>query len=166
MSKIYEDVITEALGVEPILINSALVSAQERQRLYWTNIPNVTQPEDKQIVWPGLAAWSRSGRYRDKDTKKRQSHKGPNTEHFVEERTRRNGKANTLVTGPGCAVFSSTNYIELKNGSKRILLPEECELLQTLPEGYTEGISINQRYKALGNGFTVDVIAHILKGVE
>ena len=50
MKKEYQDVITEHLGVEPITINSALVSAQNRVRLYWTNIPNITQPEDKGIV--------------------------------------------------------------------------------------------------------------------
>jgi len=50
MKKEYQDVITEHLSVEPIMINSALVSAQNRVRLYWTNIPNITQPEDKGIV--------------------------------------------------------------------------------------------------------------------
>ena len=50
MKKKYEDVITQHLGVKPIEINSALVSAQNRKRLYWTNIPNVTQPEDKKLV--------------------------------------------------------------------------------------------------------------------
>ena len=50
MKKEYEDVITEYLGVEPVLINSNLVSAQSRKRLYWTNIPGVAQPEDKKIM--------------------------------------------------------------------------------------------------------------------
>ena len=50
MKKEYQNVISEILGIQPILINSALVSAQNRKRLYWTNIPNVTQPKDKGIV--------------------------------------------------------------------------------------------------------------------
>ena len=48
----------------------------------------------------------------------------------------------------------------------RKLTPLECERLQTVPDGYTEGVSNTQRYRMLGNGWTVDVVAHILKGVK
>ena len=51
-----------------------------------------------------------------------------------------------------------------KSGSK--LTPLECERLQTVPDGYTVGVSNTQRYKMIGNGWTVDVIAHIFKGIE
>lgn len=164
MKQAFCDVITEYLGVDYVEINSSLLSAQNRRRYYWANFP-ITQPEDAGKTWPGLAAWSRSTRYRDTRTGKKVSKKSEYTESYVEERVRRDGKANTLTTGYGCGALSSMNYIELANGSKRILTVEECEVLQTLPLGYTEGISNNQRYKALGNGFTVDVIAHILKGI-
>jgi DNA-cytosine methyltransferase len=164
MKKEYCDVISEYLGVEYVEINSSLVSAQNRRRFYWANF-EIKQPEDMGKTWPGLAAWSRSTRYRDTRTGKKVSAKSEYTESYVEERVRRDGKANTLTTGYGCGALSSMNYIEYPNGSKRILTVEECEVLQTLPIGYTDGISNNQRYKALGNGFTVDVIAHILKGI-
>ena len=206
MKKDFIVYINELFNVEPIEINSALVSAQNRKRLYWTNIPNVTQPKDKGIVLKEVISWSRSTRY-PKD--------GPK---YVEFRFNKNGKSNTLTTGWGCGSFSSKNLIflhgleegrrlddgksfsrnfregariysidgksatltaktkggkggysglygEAKKGKiiARQLTPNECEKLQTLPENYTEQLSDTQRYKAIGNGWTVDVIVHILK---
>lgn len=152
-------------GVEPILINSALVSAQNRLRLYWTNIENVPQPADKNIHMENIVAWSRSTRYRCDETGKVYSHKGPGRTRFVEQRERKNGKSHTLTTGSGCGSRSSMNYIE-ENGERRKLTPNECESLQTLPKDYTFMLSNAQRYKAIGNGWTVDVIAHILRGLK
>jgi len=153
MKKASEDIITEHLGVEPIEINSSLVSAQNRRRLYWTNIP-VEQPEDLDIKMKNIVRWSRSTRYP----------KGQAS--YVESRAYMDGKSNTLLTGDGCSTFSSKSMI-LDNACKlRKLTPNECEFLQTVPEDYTAGVSDHQRYRMLGNGWTVDVIAHILKGMK
>ena len=262
MKQEYQDIISEHLGVKPIMINSALMSAQNRVRLYWTNIPNIEQPEDKGIVlkdvleggvsvkgaakrnqvtkrgieaqlnirkddksncvvasWPHklngcveyrpcelkefdpdstchhvatatdikgnesikrvyadsgksptittmggghrepkvlCGAWR--GRY-IKDGK-RQDHKGSvagKTEQRLE--IRQDGKTNTLTT-------VQKDNVVVTPPTYRKLTPMECERLQTVPDNYTEGVSNTQRYKMLGSGWTVDVIAHILKGMK
>jgi len=151
MKKEYQDAISNLLGVEPISINSALVSAQTRRRLYWTNIPNITQPEDKHISIcdivesPGKIVAKR-GRY-DCNGKVVQNYE-----------PRMDNKSNCLTTvAKDNLVFDGSNY--------RNLTPIEAEKLQTLKEGYTEGVSPSQRLKMLGNGWTIDVIAHIFKNL-
>jgi site-specific DNA-cytosine methylase len=152
MKKEYEDVITQHLGVKPIEINSALVSAQNRVRLYWTNIPGIQQPKDKGILLKDIIidgevdrdkSFCIDGNY----------YKGGNIKQYFEKHRRQ------IVL----------NIIQ--NYKFRMLYPIECERLQTLPDNYTavgviDGkeipISNTQRYKMLGNGWTVDVIAHIL----
>lgn len=71
------------------------------------------------------------------------------------------GKVPSLTTSSWPA-----NNLLLNEGMVRKLTPIECERLQTLPDGYTKAVSDTQRYKALGNGWTVDIIAHIFKGLE
>lgn len=288
MKKQWQDIISEFLGVEPVLINSALVSAQNRQRLYWANFP-ITQPEDKgiylkdiiqhgevdrekayaldacyykggsedtlkrlyydksrrQVVIEGAAM---RGRY-DANGKVVQQIEDNNTEKsnalttvqkdsllkieaysLTEARTeeakkmrrehrketgkdwsprrgkelvpREDGKANCLTTGltkehticirvgsdesikghdynrrvysqegksPSLAAKSGGNLepkVALDDKYYRKLTPLECERLQTLPDGYTDCVSNTQRYKALGNGWTVDVVAHIFREME
>ena len=146
MSKESERVISEFLDCEPITINSNLVSAQNRHRLYWTNIPVDGLPEDKGIK---LADIIESGNV-DRD----KAHcidanywKGGNLKSYFEKNRRQ------LVFGE-----SVDDY--------RKLTPIECERLQTVPENYTAHVSNTQRYKMLGNGWTVDVVAHILKNME
>ncbi len=264
-----KDEISKYLGVEPIMINSALLSAQNRKRCYWTNIPNVTQPDDKGILLKDVLesgiAWqdksycmtsSYNGAvlYNTLERKQRtmiavpfntvngKSHTIPATyaktgkkpfSTFVSERgkqrvaipigaaqrgryvddknteqhieVREDGKSNCLTTvqkdtlvcapirigqygkgGQGQRIYSvrgksvtlSANgggqgaktglyKIDLPDGDYiiRKLTPIEAERLQTLPDNYTEGISNTQRYKCIGNGWTVDVIAHILGGL-
>jgi len=191
MKKQYQDIISEHLGVEPIAINSNLVSAQNRYRLYWTNIPNVTQPEDKGILLQDILE--------DGIVDRDKSHcldanyfKGGNLKSYFEKHRRQlvfstdglchvgdadikgqdsikrvyhpQGKAPTLTTMGGGHREPKVIVDEL---TWRKLTPLECERLQTLPDGYTDqGVSNTQRYKMLGNGFTVDVIAHILKGIK
>ncbi len=227
-----KDEISKKLGVEPIMINSALVSAQNRKRCYWTNIPVTSFPADKGILLKDVlesgVAWqdksycmtarysgaiisntlerkqrtmiaepigaAQRGRYVD-DNK---------TEQHIE--VREDGKSNCLTTvqkdtlvctpirigqygkgGQGQRIYSvrgksvtlSANgggqgaktglyKIDLPDGDYiiRKLTPIEAERLQTLPDNYTEGISNTQRYKCIGNGWTVDVIAHILGGLN
>lgn len=190
MKKESMDVITEALGVEPIFINSNLVSAQNRQRYYWTNIPMDNLPDDKGVV---LADILEDGHV-DRD----KSHcidanyfKGGNLKSYFEKHRRQlvfsddgmchvgdadlkghdynrrvyhpDGKGPSLCASSGGNLEPKT-YI--KPNSWRKLTPLECERLQTVPEGYTNHVSNTQRYKMLGNGWTVDVIKHIFEGVQ
>jgi DNA-cytosine methyltransferase len=190
MKKESMDVITEALGVEPIFINSNLVSAQNRQRYYWTNIPMDKLPDDKGVV---LADILENGNV-DRD----KSHcidanyfKGGNLKSYFEKHRRQlvfsddgmchvgdadlkghdynrrvyhpDGKGPSLCASSGGNLEPKT-YI--KPNSWRKLTPLECERLQTVPEGYTDHVSNTQRYKMLGNGWTVDVIKHIFEGVK
>ena len=147
MKKEYQDIISECLGVEPIKINSSLVSAHNRVRLYWTNIPNVSQPDDRGILLKDIIE---SGEV-DRD----KSHcidanyfKGGNLKSYFKKHRRQLVFDNNMLT----------DY--------RKLTPVECERLQTVPDNYTDGVSNTQRYKMLGNGWTVDVISHILKNIK
>ena len=135
MRKEYIDVISEAVGVEPIQICSSLVSAQSRKRLYWTNIPNLTPPKDKGILLQSILTQGKAHRLKSKCL--RVGGRGSNDRHEW----------------------------DIATTERRRLTPTECERLQTVPDNYTEGVSMTQRYKMLGNGWTVDVIAHILKGM-
>lgn len=267
MKKDWQDIITEYMGVEPVEINSALVSAQQRRRLYWTNIKNVSQPENKGILlkdilltnaipftnksysltasYSGAVIWntlerkqrtmvgvpicvnsqsgSRCGKrkqpslsdriysinaknpaltssYQTKIAEPVKYCNDKNMKHLLRPYGSRativnikDEKTPTLIsamgTGGGNGIYyaeigSKNNMFEVKdnkitiydkeyeiklpNGfySFRKLHPIECERLQTLPDNYTDGISNSQRYKALGNGWTVDVIVHILKGLK
>lgn len=262
--------ISNYLGVEPIMINSALLSAQNRKRCYWTNIPNVTQPDDLGIMLADVlengvpwqdksycmtASYDGAVLYNTLERKQRtmvampintingKSHTIPATYYktgespfspFGSERgkqrvaipvgaaqrgryeddkntsqhieVRKDGKSNCLTTvqkdtlvcapvrvghygkgGQGQRIYSvrgksvtlSANgggqgaktglyKIDLPDGDYiiRKLTPIEAERLQTLPDNYTAGISNTQRYKCIGNAWTVDVISHILGGLR
>ena len=240
MKKDFEQYIThhteQALGtVHKILINSSLVSAQNRNRNYWTNIPNITQPEDKKITWGDvrdrgvnglsyyyteqamqwLARHSQSKKkvltvHQDADKMqmleashckkyssqrffgipdlptdqqavasmrgrflvdgKRQDGKMKTaglTKQYVEFRY--DGKTNTLSTVAKDNIvvpFTLPNRIPVDEFFFRYITPEECEKLQTVPVGYTACVSNTQRLRMLGNGWTVDVIVHILQGIK
>lgn len=226
MPKEAKDAITEALGVEPIMINASLVSGQNRKRLFWTNIQGVTQPRDQRIMLrdilldgttDDLKSLCITATYHKKNeqnfllkregqmirigdigsnaqahrvyspdgksvalsalgggqgaktglylvvpeaTKKRYAVAidGDSVDlSFPMSKTRRGrvgNKAKNLMTSQSIGVF--------KDGALRKLHPIECERLQGLPDNYTEGVSNTQRYKACGNAFNVDVVAHIL----
>jgi DNA-cytosine methyltransferase len=252
MRKDHEQVITDTLGVEPIRINSALVSAQNRQRLYWTNIKDIAQPADKGIVLSDIietgvvdrnkshcvdANYFKGGNLKSYFLKHRRQlvfskdglchsaeadingHEsikrvyhpagksptvnamtGGNREpkildlthdvpvSFTERRTaeakairraymkqhgkdwsprrakemtiREDGRANTLTTS-----LTKEHLILDETWTFRKLTPLECERLQTVPDNYTNHVSNTQRYRMLGNGFTVDVICHLLKNI-
>ena len=148
MKKDFEQYITyhteQALGlVHKHLINSALVSAQNRNRYYWTNIEGVTQPEDKGLV---LRDVLEDGGVSDKQ--KSQTILSTIYKENAKSMIQRNKMG--LVVGDGVGL------------TYRKLTPLECERLQTVPDNYTNHVSNTQRYKMIGNGWTVDVIAHIL----
>lgn len=179
--------ITEILGVEPVFINSALVSAQQRKRLYWSNIPGITQPADKcillkDILDSGLATSDKSNCL-DANYWKTPGSQVFNQGHARNRRPMvyepinlgylgKGGQGRRVYSVFGKSVCLSAGLgggtqqwvkIDLPDGNYTIrkLSPVECERLQTLPDGYSAGVSNTQRYRAIGNGWTVDVIAHI-----
>lgn len=213
MKKEYLDVISNLVGVQPVFINSALVSAQNRQRFYWANW-DFQQPEDKVIMLADILETEsnnfvfmsdkfvnrQAGRkcLRDDFTGKavnlssmeyvkngRQGdyiNSGVIVGRKLDENGKRNdkleikytqclevhehGKSRCLSTVSKDTVVSNLQkgrYPESKQYRK--LTPVECERLQTAPDNYTNHVSNTQRYKMLGNGWTVDVIAHIFNGL-
>ena len=214
MSKADRDTITATLGVEPILIDAALVSAQSRKRLFWTNLP-VGQPEDRGILLRDIleaevdASYTIDGKSftptqsKAEAGRKKQSFVqvgffGPKNHCGVGGQALRvydvegksttsgvglykvghigatNGQANRVYDPNGKSATLSANGggLGAKTGLYAIrdrirkLTPVECERLQGLPDGYTEGISKTQRYRCLGNAFNVDVVAHILSSLR
>lgn len=150
MNKECERIISEHLGVNPIKINSSLVSAQNRHRLYWTNIPNVTLPNDLNISFSDILE-----PYHNQLTEK-QIYYANNAKYEQDKVIKIKPKCITLTTSIKSRTFKDFN------GNYFKLTPLECERLQTLPENYTSILSDTQRYKCLGNCWTVDVVAHIL----
>ena len=153
---------------------------------YWTNIPNVTQPADKGIMLADII--DNAGAWTGKSYCLTANYAGATLKNTLERHQRTmvaepvrigdigssgqahrvysvHGKSIALSTGQGGQGSGTGLYkIDLPDGDYiiRKLSPVECERLQTLPDGYTDCISNTQRYKCLGNGWTVDVISHIL----
>lgn len=168
MEKKWADVISEELGVEPIMINSALVCAAERKRLYWTNIPNISQPKDKGIVLKDIVIsvdevpekyWYikypvtvHNGDVKVKATIHLNSHRQAKEVYGL------NHKCNTLLCDGNGGNLVKKVY---QDNRVRKLTPLEYERLQTLPDNYTNCVADSRRYTAIGNGWTVDVITHI-----
>ena len=171
MKKEFEEYITlhteSALGVVyKHLIDSRLLSAQSRKRYYWTNIEDILQPTDKHILLNDILDKAISDR--DKS-------------HCIDANYGRGTNLKRyLYRGSRQVVFTNKSFMErlYKNkpsievcndlGKKyrdnwRMLSPLECELLQTLPINYTEGVTKGNRYRMIGNGWTIDVICHILE---
>jgi len=283
MKKEYLDVISEYMGVEPICINSALVSAQNRVRYYWTNIPGIEQPEQRGIVlrdiletnpdnnldrmtnkqgksyaltasYNGAVAWNSLQRKQrtmiptDKpETISNKENKSyaltasypaarprrskakhektmvkvddinnlPNNVDYVYNQNDKSHKIETIsvdkekkqltikeatkkgyttiedgdcfdMTFPNsktrrgrnmkdksnCLTAANYDYMRYEHSNEeqevywRKLTPVECERLQTVPDNYTNHVSNTQRYKMLGNGWTIEVITHILRNME
>lgn len=163
MKQEYQDVISEHLGVKPILINSSLVSAQNRKRLYWTNILNIEQPKDLKLTIKDTIVSDCDASFfiENRNIKgKNALNKLRLSERSLDEKYR------CLTAGGQGGTNAGATTIRLDNGKLRIPTPEECELAQTVPIGYTECVSKTQRYRMLGNGWTVDVIAHIFNGLR
>tara|TARA_Y100000114_G_C11708312_1_gene302101 strand:- start:33 stop:1073 length:1041 start_codon:yes stop_codon:yes gene_type:complete len=219
VSKCYPEI---PFGIEPIFINSSLLSAQSRQRYYWTNIPNIKQPEDRGIVLsdiletepenftkmsdkfvkrngdrncmidqnkekasnlsameyvkngrqgdylacddngkPLVVGGAFRGRAYDKDGK-RMDKDGKSVANQTKQmlELRKDNKSNAITTVGKDSVVANEDF------TWRKLTPLECERLQTVPDNYTNHVSNTQRYKMLGNGWTIEVIKHIFKNME
>ena len=210
MKKEYEDIITEYLGVKPIAINSELFSAQDRKRIYWTNINFEALPTENKLTVEDILEEEVDVKYYiepkrsvvicENEVKKRKI-------AFIGSNSQGNriynihGKS-VCLCGEGGGLGAKTGLYALpcltpdrlekrQNGRRfkpsnskfytltamdkhgiltdnfiRKLTPIECERLQTVPDNYTKIASDNQRYRMLGNGWTVDVIAHIFAGLS
>lgn len=179
MRKDIQEAISDILGVEPILINSGLVSAQNRERLYWTNIPNIVQPIDEGIFLTDVIDVSLNesefieGELEEyfkhkegKMTSRGLCHIGTaklNGMDSIKRVYRIDGKSPTLQTSTG---GNRESKIAIGIDSWRKLTPLEYERLQTFPDNYTQGIPKTQRYNVLGNGFTVKVIQYIFESIQ
>ena len=154
----WRDVISGYLGVKPIRINSALVSAAKRDRLYWANF-DVEMPDDKGITFDDINQHSTdwlSDTYIDKVSKWNAQQDPITNTTFIGT----NSKLPCL-TARGYNQ-SHSGMILISDGNKyRYLTNNEAELAMTLPVDYTAGITDRERARCLGNGWTVDVIAHI-----
>lgn len=189
MPKEDRQTITETLGVEPIMIDASMVSGQIRKRLFWTNIPHVGQPVERNI---SLYDISHEFNREPVDLEK-YSVTASHLEWICTEdplytlQVREATKAGFKIATPGCSVdlaFPNSKTRRGRVGTKaknlmtsptigivgkgyvRMITPVECERLQSLPDGYTSAVSERQRYKALGNAFNVEVVAHILRHIN
>lgn len=150
------DVISKLLGVEPIMINSNLLSPQNRRRYYWTNIPNVTQPQDKQIMLLDII---------DKEAEAEEALSQKHIE-FIEKKRNTglyvqvNGDKSMPITRRGFAAWN-TQYYEDEKGIRNLTLLEYMRL-QTIPEWFVFPVSKTKATDLIGDGWTIDVIAHIL----
>ena len=192
MKKEWEDIITQYVKVKPIEINSKLLTAQNRPRLYWSNIDNIDIPKDAGIelinildknvkfdfinheglkICKSISENSRNLIYRvDNEVRIKQATKqgyivanegdGINLS-FPCSLSRRGrvikGKSNCLDTSCNICVY-------IDNSIRRFTI-NELEKLQGLPIGYTNHVSDRSRIKAIGNGWTIDVIEHILRNL-
>ena len=194
MKQEYQDVITEAVGFSPDRLNSSLLSAQNRVRDYWSNI-TIPLPCDRNVHLRDVLECktsdyikiSKKGAYKRRQDKAScltgGAHSGGNHSDmdligrpielghatdieghdFLKRIYAEWGKSPTLTAVCG---GHQHRKVAIDDYEYRRLTPIECERLQTVPDNYTEGVSNTQRYKMLGNGWTVDVIAHILKGLK
>lgn len=192
MKKEWENIITQYVKVKPIEINSKLLTAQNRPRLYWSNIDNIDIPKDAGIelinildknvkfdfinheglkICKSISENSRNLIYRvDNEVRIKQATKqgyivanegdGINLS-FPCSLSRRGrvikGKSNCLDTSCNICVY-------IDNSIRRFTI-NELEKLQGLPIGYTNHVSDRNRIKAIGNGWTIDVIEHILRNL-
>jgi len=156
-----EDIISEYLNVKPILINSSLVSAQNRRRLYWTNIPNITPPTIKNILYKDI---------KETNVDKRFYYSEKMLAWIDRHSKRKNKKLRIQQDNDKVQMIEATHYkgcssqrffaIEDTLGL-RYITPLECERAQTITDNYTESVSNTQRYKMIGNGWTINILSHI-----
>ena len=175
MSDAIKAEITKALGVEPVMIDSADFSAQKRKRYYWTNINFCKTWEKSPLVFEDIedtsgAKISRSiekykNTYRWSEDKKTISWDTSGKGYYgqASRAKTKNQKWNTVCANRA----QSKGNVWLGNDTIRLVTITELERLQTLPDGYTAILKNKEnRGKAIGNGWTVEVIAHILRGLN
>ena len=163
MKKEWSDIITEVLGVSPVMIDSALVSAAHRRRLYWTNISEqIGQPADKGITF---------GDVRERNVPEGTIYYSPNGLAWIKRQEERTGKKLRIIGDEDkmqmleasmYKKYSSQRFFGIEDTyGIRYITVRECERCMGLPDGYTSSVSNTQAYKQLGNGWNVDTIVHI-----
>lgn len=166
-----ERTITAALGVEPIKINTNVFLPQNRERLYWTNIPVAALPEGAGLVFADVMEVETEEKYYYKKPFVLEADTTKNVIATLEinthEALKRVYNPNGII---GCLTCVSGGYQEKKvydyaTNRVRKLTPTEYERLQGLPDNYTQGLSNSKRYTVCGNGWSIPVIEHILKGI-
>ena len=175
MKKEWQDVISKALNTDPILINSKCFVPQNRPRLYWTNIPISDLPNNSHCINDILDTLVDNKYYLSELQKSKLDlnykwseneiirHKGGN--HHQDNIYRYDGIMGCLIVSRnGAASYFTKTY--LPNGELRRLTENEVEKLQGIPIDYTKCVSSSRRYEMIGNGWTIDVIAHILKQIK
>nr|DAX69500.1 MAG TPA: Cytosine specific methyltransferase [Caudoviricetes sp.] len=162
-------VISECLGCAPIYIDSADFSAQSRPRYYWTNIPVIKKYEKSKAVLKDILESNVNKKYfysyplKNVDMTKQVCATMDFKNHEIHKRVFNSAfKCHTLTA---CSGGHHQKKV-MDNGVARKLTPLEYERLQTLPDNYTAGVCDTARYTAVGNAWTVDVIAHILRGIK
>lgn len=182
-----ENILSKMLGVLPIRINSSLLSAQSRDRLYWTNIPDISLPEDKHIKLQDIIIDGYS--YLDKSRclmmcdshsyyngcsftpalrYHRSVNKGFSTVIFNSERDFENccRLSDKILGGRNSKAKLFESYKGDEFNCFRYLWKEERAKLQTVPAKYVECLSEKEAADLLGDGWTVDVVAHILSHIK
>ena len=171
MPKADKDIITKEMGVEPVMFNASLVSAQSRKRLFWTNIP-FDLPEDRGILLKDILEAEVDDKFYIKKEMKANGKTTGKVGYVGDgEQYGQGGQAHRVYSTDGKTPTLSSGPALIKVGYEtneriRKLTPIECERLQGLPDNYTEGVATTNRYKCLGNAFNVDVVAHILGRVK
>jgi len=173
MKQEWSDIISKELGVEPVEINSNLVSAQNRRRLYWTNIPNIEQPKDKGILLGDIIYDDTYKVFTDERiTKTKKITKNYikwdlSGKKYWSQQDRAYFKENKVCTLPKANPVNKLNILlDYDNDIYRRMHPIEAERCQNVPDNYTSGVSDNKRLEMIGNGWTVNVIAHIFKNIK
>tara|TARA_B100001939_G_C16820190_1_gene563999 strand:- start:60 stop:923 length:864 start_codon:yes stop_codon:yes gene_type:complete len=169
MKKDSEQQLNDYLGVKGLHINSELVSYQKRPRIYWTNIPNASVPKDRNINFQD---------YKETNYEICKEYKLNNTPSRIRMWNNGDKRGSELKTCSNITnskkVFCLTRkqdrspnsgLIEF-DGFCRFLTRQELEQAQTVPVGYTNSVSYNQAQDLLGDGWTVDVIAHLFQGLR
>jgi len=181
MGEKWEKILSKAIGVNPIMINSSLLSAQNRQRLYWTNIglepaglfdyPQTTieQPKDKGILLKDVLESEVDEKYyiivkNNKRLMQTLYNNKIENNCLIDSYNQTIHKEKSITISTRVSAASCTHVY--KESIIRKLTPTECERLQTVKDNYTNHVSDSQRYKMLGNGWTVDVIRHILNYIK
>jgi len=185
MKKEIKDAISFELGVEPIMINSALVSAQSRKRLYWTDIPNILQPDDRKVYLRDILedgfvdrekSYCLDANYFRGGNLKRYFKRGSRQLVFIKTiphgYIKESEKLYTKYPSLCAQSPASKHVIKVEGGNEyRKLSAIECERLQTVEDNWTlvpfgkRMMSNTQRYKMLGNGWNIETIVHILSHI-
>ena len=167
MKQEWQDIISEALGVKPIMIDSSLTSAATRKRLYWTNIPGIGQPEDLGITF---------GDIRERDVQEGSIYYTDKGLDWIRRHEKRTGKTLRIIGDSDkmqmleasmYKKYSSQRFFGIEDThGLRYITVTECERCMNVPDGYTNCCSNTQRYKQLGNGWEVNTITHIFRTLK